>query len=182
MPDPMIALTTVQRLLVVSALGWAIFPTWGAAAFIASWVLLAVGSRQRARAARAVLVAHPDAIGSLRDDSKVLLEQNALAYVWPKVAEKWGTTWQMAGLLCILLGGTFLVWAALTLTLWYLAYLVPLVAGLVVGTAVGHRIKIYERVREDLTEAKGAHDPIAIMVNLKTATGKWPPQPPPEGD
>jgi hypothetical protein len=177
----MLSLTTVQRLLVLSALGWAIFPKWGAAPFFASWVLLALASRQREKQARELLSANPDALGTFPEETKQHMSRYALSYVWPQVAEKWGTTWQMAGLLCLLLGGVFLLWSLLTFTLWYLAYLVPIVAGLFTGGAVARRIKIHERVREDLKDVKSLHDSVSIVVNLKTAAGKWPPRPPPEG-
>jgi hypothetical protein len=143
--------------------------------------VLALASRQREKQARELLSANPDALGTFPEETKQHMSRYALSYVWPQVAEKWGTTWQMAGLLCLLLGGVFLLWSLLTFTLWYLAYLVPIVAGLFTGGAVARRIKIHERVREDLKDVKSLHDSVSIVVNLKTAAGKWPPQPPPEG-
>lgn len=177
----MVSLTTVQRLLFLSAIGWAVFPRWGAAAFAASWALLFVGSRQRVSLARKIIAEQGQALTN-DAEARTLLEQFPLWYLWPQVAEKWGSTWQLSALLCLLLGGVFLVWAALSQTLWFLAYLVPLTAGIFLGGGAARRLKIHERVREDLKGQKALHDSLAIRVQLKTAAGQWPPQPAPAGD
>ena len=177
----MISLSTVQRRLVVSALAWAIVPRWCGVAFAAAWALLALGSAQRTSRARKLIAANPDALGKFPDETKAHLEKYALGYVWPEVAEKWGTTWQLAALLCIILGVVFGGWALFTFSLWPLLFLVPLVVGVFVGGGMARRLKIAERVKEDLKGLKATHDAIILVVKLKSGAGQWPPEPPPEG-
>jgi len=177
-----LSLGTVQKVLVLSALAWAILPTWGGYAFLAAWVLLAIGSAQRQRKARALLAEHRASLGNFPEETNRHLDRHALSYVWPQVAEKWGTTWQMAGLLCIIEGMALSVRAALGLHPSWLLFLLPLAAGVLVGGAMGRRIKIAERVKEDLKGDKPVHDALTTVIKLKGTMGQWPPAPPPEGD
>jgi hypothetical protein len=175
----MISLAWVQRLLVLSALVWAITPRWGGFLFVSSWVLLAIGSAQRSSRARKLLT--DELVNGFPAEARPQLQKYALGYVWPELADKWGTTWQLAGLLCILIGFAFAAWALFTLSLWPLLLLVPLAFGLVFGGAMARRLKIAERVKEDLRELKPTHEALMVLVRMKTAAGQWPPQPPPEG-
>lgn len=177
----MISLNTVQRLLVLSAVAWAIVPRWCGFAFAAAWVVLAIGSRQRASAARKLIAANPDALGKFPDETRAHLDKYALSYVWPELADKWGITWQLAGLLCVILSFVFGAWALFTFSLWPLLFLVPLAVGVYGGGAMARRIKIAERVKEDLKALKGTHDALILVVRMKTGAGQWPPAPPPEG-
>ncbi len=176
----MLSLTTVQRLLVISALSWAIFPRWGGFAFLASWVLLAIGSANRTTRARKVLDAHGSLLGTLSPETQSLVQRFPLAYVWPSTAERWGTTWQLSGLVSLILAGVFAAWALLTFTAWYLLLLVPLAGTLVGGGAMARRIKVGDRVKEDLKELRPAHDSLTTVLALKTTIGQWPPEPSPD--
>lgn len=175
------SLITIQRLFVISAVVWAITPRWGGFAFAACWVLLALGSTRRTREARAVLDgAASTVLGTLPPEALAHARRYPLAYVWPTSAEGWGTTWQLGALLSLLLGFVFAAWALLTLTGWYLLLLLPLVAGLVTGGAMARRIKIAERVKEDLTGLRVTHETLSTLLSLKKTMGQWPPVPSPD--
>jgi hypothetical protein len=175
-----LSLTTVQRLLVFSALAWAALPSWGGFAFGASWLLMALGTHSRTRRAGAVLEANLDKLSSLPAEAIELTRRFPLGYVWPGTAERWADTWQMTGLLALVLGVVFLLWALLTQTTWYLFLLIPLSIQLVVGGVMAGRLKVAERVREDLKDLRAIHDTTVTLLNLKTTVGQWPPEPSPD--
>src|SRR3990167_5878095 len=102
-----LSLTVVQRLLVFSALAWAIVPVWGGFAFAASWLLMVFATRSRTPRARKLLEANLDKLNTLPPESLPLARRFPLAYVWPSSAERWGSTWQMTGLLALGLAVAF---------------------------------------------------------------------------
>lgn len=172
---------TVQRLLVVSALVWAVAPTWGGFAFGAGWVLLAFGSMRRTQQASALLEASAGTVlTALPPETLTHAKNYPLAYVWPSSAERWGGTWQLAALLCVILSGVFAAWSLFTFSLWRLVYLVPLALGVVLGGAMSRRIKIAERVKQDLTSLRVTHDTLTTLLHLKRTMGQWPPAPSPD--
>lgn len=172
---------TVQRLLVVSALAWAITPTWGGFAFGAGWALLAVGSLRRARQASALLEASAGTVlSALTPEALAHAKRYPLAYVWPSSAERWGSTWQLAALLNLILSVVFAAWSLLTFSLWRLGFLLPLAIGVVVGGSMARRIKIAERVKQDLTSLRVTHDTLTTLLQLKKTMGQWPPAPSPD--
>lgn len=175
-----LSLTVVQRLLVISALAWALLPTWGGFAFGASWILMALATRSRLRRARALLEANLDKLSALAPEGLALTRRFPLAYVWPSSAERWGTTWQMTGLLALGLAGVFGLWALVTWTAWYLLLLLPLAVQLVTGGAMARKLKVSERVREDLKEQRVTHDTTVALLRLKSTMGQWPPEPSPD--
>ena len=175
-----LSLNVVQRLLVLSALAWAVLPWWGGFAFGASWLLLALATRSRTRRARALLEANLDKLGALPPEGLALARRFPLAYVWPSSAEQWGTTWQLTGLLSLILAGAFCVWALATWTSGYLFLLIPLVVQLFVGGELARRIKLAERVRDDLKDELSPHNTTLTLLRLKTAVGQWPPEPSPD--
>jgi len=174
------SLPTIQRLLVLSALGWAIFPRWGAFAFGAVWVLLLLGSRTRTTRARAVLDANVGVLTALNPAELAHAQKYALTYVWPSSAERWAMTWQMTGLLSLILGAVFGAWALFTLSAWYLVFLVPLAATLLAGGGMARRLSIAERVKEDLKALRPLHERVATVLGLKVTVGQWPPEPSPD--
>jgi hypothetical protein len=175
-----LSLTTLQRLLVLSTLIWAFSPRWGGAAFGSCVVMLALGTRDRNRRARLLLEANLDRLGALSPEGLTLVRRFPLAAVWPNAAERWGTTWQLTGLLSLFLGGIFLMWALGTQQWWHLGLLGVLVVQLFVGGTMAQRLKLNERVAQDLKQDKSAHDSAMTLVRLKTATGQWPPEPDPD--
>src|SRR4051794_15840281 len=114
-----LSLKVVQRLLVVSALAWAIEPRWGGFAFLASWSLMAFATRSRTRRARQLLEANVDKLKTLPPEGLELARRFPLAYVWPSSAERWGSTWQMTGLLALGLAVAFGLRALLSMSAWY---------------------------------------------------------------
>lgn len=175
-----LSLSAVQRLLVLSALAWVVLPIWGGFAFAASWLLLAFGSRNRTRRARALLDANLEPLKLLPEDGLALARRFPLAYVWPNSAQAWGTTWQMTALLALLLAVVFAVWALLTWTAWYLLLILPLLVVLGVGVTQSRALKIAERVQDDLKEHRVLHGTVMSLLRLKMAAGQWPPEPSPD--
>lgn len=175
-----LSLTTLQRLLVLSTLAWAFTPRWGGAAFGACVVLLALGTRNRNRRAAALLEAHVDRLSSLAPEALALARRFPLAAVWPNAAERWGTTWQLTGLLSLFLAGIFVLWALGTQQWWHLGLLVLLVAQLLLGGTMAQRLKLNERVAADLKDEKAHHDAAVTLLRLKAVTGQWPPEPDPD--
>ena len=175
-----LSLNVVQRLLVVSALAWAIAPQWGGFAFLASWLLMVLATRSRTHRARQVLEANVDKLNTLPPEGLALARRFPLAYVWPSSAERWGSTWQMTGLLALGLAVAFGLRALLTMTLWYLWLLIPVAVQLVAGGAMARNLKVAERVLEDLKPQRQTHETNVTLLRLKTTVGQWPPEPSPD--
>lgn len=175
-----LSLTVVQRLLVLSALAWAIFPVWGGFAFGASWLLMVFATRARMRRARQLLEANVDKLGTLTPEGLALARRFPLGYVWPTSAAQWGTTWQMTGLLAVILAATFLVRALVTTTPSYLWLLLPLAVQLLAGGGMARKLKVGERVREDLKDQRMTHDTTVALLRFKGTAGQWPPEPCPD--
>jgi hypothetical protein len=175
-----ISLSVVQQLLVLTALAWAIVPTWGGLAFAATWSLMFLGTRVRSRRARKLLADHLDTLTTLPPESKSLMKRFPLYYVWPTTAVGWGTTWQLTGLLALILAATFVVRALLWWDAVYLLLLLPLTAQLLAGGGMARHLKPNERVREDLKELRATHDTTMTVLHLKRLVGQWPPEPAPD--
>ena len=176
----MISLTVVQRLLVLSALAWAVVPGWGGFAFAASWILMAIATRSRTRRARVVLESNLDKLSTVTPEGLELARRFPLAYVWPSSAVRWGTTWQMTGLLALGLAVDFLLRAMLTMSGWYLFLLIPLTVQLLAGGGMARNLKVAERVTEDLKALRRTHDTTVTVLRLKATMGQWPPEPCPD--
>ncbi len=177
-----ISLIVVQRLLVISALAWALVPTWGGFAFAASWLLLVFATRSRVRHARQLLEMNLEKVSTLTPEGLALTRRFPLAYVWPASADAWGTTWQMTGLIAALLAGVFAIRALMMGDPWHLVLLIPLVVQLLAGGGMARRLKVAERVREDLKDLRATHDTTVALLRLKTAAGHWPPEPSPDSN
>lgn len=175
-----IPLTTVQSLLVLSALLWALVPTWGAFAFFSSWLLMVFATRRRTQRARSLVEGNLEKLKTLTPEGLALTRRFALAYVWPSSAEQWGTTWQMTGLLSLLVGAVFLLRALVFWDPTPLFLLLPLLLLLLIGGAMARRIKVSERVREDLKDLRMTHDTTTALLRLKSTVGQWPPEPSPD--
>ncbi len=177
----MLSLQTLQRLLVLSAVLWTLFPRTGGFAFGATWVLLTLGTMNRTRRARAILETHlGTTLGALTPEAQALAKRFPLATVWPSTAERWGVSWQLAALLSLIMGGVFMAWALFTTTPSYLLFLLPLAVMLVGGGTMSRVLKMAERVKGDLKDLQPAHDALTTLVALKTAVGQWPPEPSPD--
>jgi hypothetical protein len=175
-----ISLSVVQQLLVITALAWGIFPTWGGIAFASAWLLLFFGSRARTRRAKQLMAEHGGKFTTLTPESHALMARFPLAYVWPASAEGWGTTWQLTGLLSLFLAAAFALHAFIQWDARYLLLLIPLVGLLISGGAMARHLKVHERVREDLKDLRITHDTTKTLLHLKTTVGQWPPEPPPD--
>lgn len=175
------SLKATQYLLVLCAFAFSLTPVWGGMAYAAAWVALAVGTASRVRRARRLLAANFEKLGPLPPEAQAWARRFALAYVWPESAKGWGTTWQMTGLLALLLA-PFVAGHALLFQAWSLLWiLVPLAASLFVGGWMALRLKVTERMNDEAPKGdKALHDALATKVALKSAVGLWPPEPSPD--
>ena len=175
-----ISLSVVQQLLVLTALAWSIFPTWGGLAFGAAWSLLFIATRVRTQRARTLLGNHIDSLTTLPPESKSLMRRFPLHYVWPTSAEGWGTTWQLTGLLAVILAAAFVLRSLLSWDPVYLLLLIPLTVQLLAGGGMARHLKPNERVREDLKDLRITHETTTTVLRLKRTLGQWPPEPAPD--
>jgi hypothetical protein len=175
-----ISLSVVQQLLVISALVWGLFPTWGTMAFGSTWLLLFFGSRARTRRAKKLVAEHAEKLTTLTPESRALMARFPLAYVWPRSAEGWGTTWQLTGTLSLFLGAAFGLQALIHWDARYLLFWIPVVGLLISGGAMARHLKVQERVLEDLKDLRITHDTTMTLLSLKTTMGQWPPEPTPD--
>ncbi len=137
-------------------------------------------TRSRTRRARQLLAEHADKLGALTPESRALMQRFPLHYVWPASSEGWGTTWQLTGLLAVLLSAAVVVRALVVWEPRYLWLLLPLAVQLLAGGGMARRLKVNERVLEDLKEHRRTHDTTMTLVRLKTTIGQWPPEPAPD--
>lgn len=175
------SLKATQYLLVLCAFAFMLTPVWGGLAYAAAWVALAVGTTVRVRRARRVLNEHYAKLGPLPPEAAAWARRFALAYLWPESAKGWGTTWQMTGLLALLLA-PFVAGHALLFQAWGLLWLLlPLAASVLVGGSMALRLKVTERMNDETPKGdKALHDALATKVALKSAVGLWPPEPSPD--
>jgi hypothetical protein len=178
-----VSLKTLQKLIVVSSLVWALLPTWGGLLFASSWVVLAVATVSRVRAARAIIDAHRDDLAKgLSEDALAWVRRVPFVYVWRDAAKEWGTTWRMTGILTIFLMPWFAIRALVFHERWELALLAPLLVLLVVGVRVALRLEVQELVKEARWQAFAAHhEDASRYLMLRSTLGKWPPVPSPDG-
>ncbi len=176
------SLRVLQKLLVISALAWALLPTWGGALYAASVVVLAVGTVRRVRAARVILDAHREALSrGLSADTLDWVRRFPLVYVWKDSARQWGTTWRMSGLLALLLAPWFAIRALAFQETWELALLIPLAAMLLVGVRVALRLEVGELLTDAKWRAFGPrHEDALRYLGMRVAAGLWPPEPSPD--
>lgn len=175
------SLKATQYLLVLGAFAFGLLPAWGAFAYAAAWVALMVGTLLRTRRARRVLEANFEKLGPLPPEAQAWARRFAFAYVWPQSAKDWGTTWQMTGLLALLIS-PFVAGHAVLFQDWSLFWLlVPLAASLFFGGWMALRLEVASRMIDAATEdEKALHDAVATKVALKSAVGLWPPEPSPD--
>jgi hypothetical protein len=178
-----VSLKTVQKLLVVSALLWALLPKWGGFAYAAAWGVLALGTRSRIRAAREVFDAHRGELAkSLSDESLAWVRRFPFFYVWRDSAKEWGTTWRMTGILALFLAPWFLLRALLLGETWEFALLVPLLVLLVVGVRTALHLEVTGLLEEPRYEPYRSHHEEAFRyLSMRTLAGKWPPVASPDG-
>jgi hypothetical protein len=176
-----LSLTTTQFILVLSALVWGIFPLYGAPAFAGALALLAVALLGRERGAARIVAQSAETLSTLSEESKALVARFPVFYVWTNEAKQWGKTLLMTGLLCILLGGWFLVRGLLTQQYWQLAYVLGCFVVLIAATQVARRFNLDDRFKEDAMKSLApAHKACVTHLSLKHVAGRWPPVPAPE--
>lgn len=177
------SLKTLQKLLVLSALAWALLPTWGGLVYASSFVVLAVGTSSRIRAARAVLDQQQETLTKgLSAETLAWVRRFPFFYVWKDTAKQWGTTWRMSGILAIFLAPWFAIRALFLRETWEFSLLVPLLVLLVVGVRIALRLEVAELVTDaKWSEFAPRHEDAMRYLGLRAAAGLWPPVPSPDG-
>lgn len=175
------SLKIIQRLLVVSALAWALVPTWGGLVYLSAWVVLIAGTWSRVRRARSVIDAQADSLKALSPDALGWVRRFALFFVWKEGAKAWSTTWRMAGLLSLLLAPWFLLRALVFAEFWELAFLPVALAMLVATGMASARLQLDEAMNDGKwPEHKKLHEEAVAHLGLKLVAGQWPPEPSPD--
>lgn len=177
------SLKTLQKLLVLSALAWALLPTWGGLVYASSFVVLAVGTASRIRAARAVIEQHQDTLAKgLSAETLDWMRRFPFVYVWKDSAKHWGTTWRMSGILAIFLAPWFAIRALFLKETWEFSLLLPLVVLLFVGVRVALRIEVTELLNDAKWRAFAPrHEDALRYLGMRAAAGLWPPVASPDG-
>lgn len=177
------SLKTLQKLLVLSALAWALIPTWGGLVYASSWVVLAVGTASRIRAARAILDEHQETLAKgLSAETLEWVRRFPFVYVWKDSAKQWGTTWRMSGILAIFLAPWFAIRALFLRETWEFALLAPLLVLLVVGVRIALRLELTELIAsEKWRPFVPRHEDALRYLGMRAAAGQWPPVHSPDG-
>lgn len=174
-------LRTLQLLLLLGAIAWALAPFWGMALFLAFELLLLITVAYKRRAAGRVVRAHREALEKmLTPEALAWVEARAFHFAWPKVADAYGTTLKMTSLLVLLVGLWLPVRALLFLSPQVLWGLGPAVAVFFVGVLVGSRIDAPSLLEQDgWKKFQPAHDEATKVVRLLETAGRWVQNPPP---
>lgn len=174
---------TVQKLLVIAALAWALLPTWGGLLYAAAFVTLLMGTVSRVRAARGLVDAHREALAKgLSDDALAWVRRFPFFYVWPEGAKEWGTMWRMNGMLALFLAPWFAIRALFFKETWEYALLLPLFVSLVVGVRVALRLEVIDLLKEPRWRRFGPrHDEAQQYLSMRRTAGLWPPEPSRDG-
>lgn len=171
------SLTTLRYLLVVTAVTWAAFPTWGAIPFLSALVLMGLGTAMLVRRARAVLAPH---LTSLDDDAARFANTYAVTALWPESAQRWGESWQILGPLALFEGVIFFARTLLTWDWWLFLLLIPVGLQLLLGGAIARFFHMEERLNDDLSAHRATWLATKAKWSLQRTLDLWPPEPAPD--
>lgn len=171
------ALRTLQGLVLLSAIGWAVFPYWGGFAFGAIYGLLLLTIVSKKRAARKKLAAHAEHLAaSLPAETIDWAQKHALFYVWPTAAKAWALTMKMTSLTMLPLALWFGFRGLAFLQPWVWLCLVPAVGVFFLGVTWGDKLDLDAwLVEEKWKEKKPLHDEVKKVLTLQSLAGKWAP-------
>jgi hypothetical protein len=180
-------LKTLQGMLVVSALAWAIFPIYAAPFFLAFDLLLWLTASSKSRAARKyVNEAGGHLEKTVQPETRAWIEAHAFHFVWPEEAKAYGTTLKMTSLLMLLLGVWWLVYSVIRFFLHFdnsftiLVMLVPAVAVFAIGVSTGGKLEPDQLLEEErYKDKKPFHEEAVKVLSLLSTAGRWAPPAPP---
>jgi hypothetical protein len=176
-----ISLRITQYILLFSSISWAIVPTYGAAVFLAAVALMLLGAWGREKAAKKIVAQALPTLPKLSEESRLLLKRFPFFYVWSAEAKKWATTFQMSGLLCLLLAVWFFLRGIFLKEYWQLSFIVLCLAIIILVTQIAQRFDLDERVKDERYKADAeAHKQALTYLSLKQVAGHWPPVAGPE--
>lgn len=171
------AIRTLQSLLLLGAIGWALFPQWGAVAFFSAYLLLVGSLVLLARAARKKLGGHLDELAkALPPEAIDWAKQHPLFYVWPQAAREWGLTLKITSLLMLGLSLWFAIRGLVFVTPSVWLMILPAAAVFVVGITWGGRLDLEALLGEERWRPKKPlHDEVKKVLTLQSLAGKWTP-------
>jgi hypothetical protein len=175
------SLKVTRVLLIIGALAWASLPWLGLPVFAAAWLVLALGTWRRHRAARAVFEGDRASLEALLAPATLAwAADNALFYVWPQTAARWAKLWQLTILLAALLAPWFLL-RALFLGEWRDLTLLVGLGALFISAGSARLSLTGEKVNhEEFREHQKAHGDVSSVLAMRAVIGKWPPLPEPD--
>lgn len=171
---------TLNYLTVLSALAWAAMPTWGAAALLATLVLLFIASVRIVRVARATLEPFIDKLGVDDPAGRDFLRRYAINLLWPDSAQRWASSWQILGPLALFLALVFIGRALIGFDWWPLPLLAPVTVVFFLGGGGARFFDMQDRLDDDLAHGKAAWVAANTRLDLRRTLGDWPPVPPPD--
>jgi hypothetical protein len=170
-----LSLKVAQRLIVLSGMLWALFPSWGVPAFAAAVVLLMAQIFQRTRQARRFVLERRDELARVLPGPALgQLEAAPLHYVWPEESRAYVVTLRMASLVLLLLLPVFVLRALLVNREdgWAL---VPAAIFFVSAGRLATRLDVDAAARDEATEA--LHQQVVAVATMKALAGQWAPPP-----
>lgn len=170
-------LTTLQGLLVLSAVVWAIFPIYGAPVFLALDALLLLTAAAKSRAAAKYVAAQAEQLDkTMTPEAKAWVQRFAFHFVWPAEAKAYGTALKMTSLVMMMLGVWFVVYSLLRWNPTLLFALVPAAVVFFLGTTVGGKLEPDLLLTEDRYKDKQPlHEEAVKVLSLLSTAGRWAP-------
>jgi hypothetical protein len=172
-----VGVRTLQSLLVLAAIGWALIPGWGGPAFLAVYGLVLLTIATKRLAARRKLTAHLDELAkAVSPEGIAWAKDHPLFYVWPDAARAWGLTLKIGSLLMLVLSAWFVVRGVFFLAPGVWLWILPAGVVFVVGVTLGGRLDLDALLAEEKWKRhKPLHDEVKKVLTLQALAGKWSP-------
>jgi hypothetical protein len=162
-------LRTLQGLLVISALVWALFPRAGVGVFASAQLLCLFTVWRKIRAARASIEPRLEELNkALTPEGVQWVQRFAFWYTARDACREWGTTLKMSSLLMLLLAPWLIIRALIAAEFTLLFMLGPAVLFFFVGVVAGGRLDLDELVNDEgWKQHKQLHEDATRVLALK---------------
>jgi hypothetical protein len=173
-------LKTLQGLLVISAILWAIFPFYAAPVFLAFDLLLWLTTASKSRAARKYVDASSEQLEkTMSPEARGWVREYALHFVWPEESKAYGQTLKMTGLMMGFVVVWWVIYAVIRWNFLILTMIVPAIAVFFVGVTAGGKLEPDELVNESsYKDKKPLHEEAVKVLALLSTAGRWAPPAP----
>jgi hypothetical protein len=164
-------LRVLQALFIVSWLGWACMPLWGAVFFAALEVAVLLGLTQKNLAGRATLKAElQSVIEPLPAEARTFLEKHAFFYTQRAAAKEWSAMLRAVGLAALLLVPVFAVHALLRSELKLLIPVLPALVFFFLNAVMAPALEVDQWTKDEGKAAERAlHESVTAALAPKTA-------------